>query len=90
MGENFGLYKIGDDQGLLPYITIANAACGFHASDPTVMANTVRLAKQHNICVLSDAPNAIAIAQAVRKRSPNILASRRVERGMLPCHSMKF
>jgi len=51
MGESFGLYKIGDDEGLMPHITIANVACGFHASDPTVMANTVRLAKQHNVKV---------------------------------------
>lgn len=51
MGESFGLYKIGDDEGLMPHITIANVACGFHASDPTVMANTVRLAKLHNVKV---------------------------------------
>jgi 5-oxoprolinase (ATP-hydrolysing) subunit A len=51
MGESFGLYKIGDDEGLMPYITIANVACGFHASDPTVMASTVRLAKQHKVKV---------------------------------------
>jgi 5-oxoprolinase (ATP-hydrolysing) subunit A len=51
MGESFGLYKMGDDQGLMPHITIANVACGFHASDPTVMARTVRLAKQHNVKV---------------------------------------
>src|ERR1700683_3877544 len=51
MGESFGLYKMGDDEGMMPYITIANVACGFHASDPTVMANTVRLAKQHNVKV---------------------------------------
>jgi 5-oxoprolinase (ATP-hydrolysing) subunit A len=51
MGESCGLYKIGDDAGLMPHITIANVACGFHASDPTVMASTVRLAKQHNVKV---------------------------------------
>jgi UPF0271 protein len=51
MGEGFGLYKMGDDQGLMPHINIANVACGFHASDPTVMASTVRLAKQHNVKV---------------------------------------
>ena len=33
MGESFGLYKMGDDEGMMPYITIANVACGFHASD---------------------------------------------------------
>ncbi len=51
MGESFGLYKIGDDEGMMPYITIANVACGFHASDPTVMAKTVRLAKRHDVKV---------------------------------------
>jgi UPF0271 protein len=51
MGESFGLYKMGDDEGMMPHITIANVACGFHASDPTVMARTVRLAKQHNVNV---------------------------------------
>lgn len=49
MGEGFGLYRIGDDQG--PYIDIANVACGFHASDPNVMRMTVRLAKQHGVRV---------------------------------------
>jgi 5-oxoprolinase (ATP-hydrolysing) subunit A len=51
MGESFGLYKIGDDEGLMPHISIANVACGFHASDPTVMAHTVQLAKRHNVRV---------------------------------------
>ena len=51
MGESFGLYKIGDDEGMMPHITIANVACGFHASDPTVMAHTVRLAKRHHVRV---------------------------------------
>ena len=51
MGESFGLYKMGDDEGMMPHITIANVACGFHASDPTVMARTVRLAKRHNVKV---------------------------------------
>lgn len=51
MGESFGLYKMGDDEGMMPNITVANVACGFHASDPTVMARTVRLAKQFNVKV---------------------------------------
>ena len=42
---------MGDDEGLMSHITIANVACGFHASDPTVMACTVRLAKQHSVKV---------------------------------------
>lgn len=51
MGEGFGLYRIGDDAGIMPYITLANVACGFHASDPMVMCNTVRLAKAHGVKV---------------------------------------
>ena len=51
MGESFGLYKMGDDEGIMPYITVANVACGFHASDPVVMHKTVRLAKQHGVKV---------------------------------------
>ena len=31
MGESFGLYRMGDDAGLMPLIDIANVACGFHA-----------------------------------------------------------
>jgi UPF0271 protein len=41
MGESFGLYKCGDDAAIMPFITIANVACGFHASDPSVMHKTV-------------------------------------------------
>jgi UPF0271 protein len=51
MGEGFGLYRIGDDAGIMPFITMANVACGFHASDPSVMHKTVRLAKEHKVKV---------------------------------------
>lgn len=51
MGESFGLYRMGDDSAIMPYITIANVACGFHASDPSVMARTVKLAKKHQVKV---------------------------------------
>ena len=44
LGESFGAYTIGNDEALLPLITSANIACGFHAGDPQVMARTVRLA----------------------------------------------
>jgi 5-oxoprolinase (ATP-hydrolysing) subunit A len=51
MGEAFGLYRIGDDEALMPLITVANVACGFHASDFNHMRKTVRLARQHKIGV---------------------------------------
>ena len=44
MGEGFGLYRIGDDEGLMPLIDVANVACGFHASDFNHMRRTVQLA----------------------------------------------
>lgn len=49
MGESFSLYKMGDDEAVMPYITEANVACGFHGSDPNHMRKTVELAKQHNV-----------------------------------------
>ncbi len=51
MGEGFGLFRCGDDEGLMPFIHLANVACGFHAGDPSVMRRTVRLAKQHGVKV---------------------------------------
>jgi UPF0271 protein len=51
MGEGYGMYRLGDDAGLMPHIDLANIACGFHASDPTIMRETVRLAKRHGVKV---------------------------------------
>jgi UPF0271 protein len=49
MGESFGAYSIGRDEEILPYITSANIACGYHAGDPTVIANTITLALKYNV-----------------------------------------
>ena len=51
MGESFGLYRIGDDAGMMPLIVVAYVACGFHASDPDHMRATVRLAKANGVKV---------------------------------------
>jgi UPF0271 protein len=51
MGEGFGLYRIADDAAIMPFITMANVACGFHASDPSVMHKTIRLAKERGVKV---------------------------------------
>ena len=37
MGESFGRYALGNDAAVMPFITSANLACGFHAGDPQVM-----------------------------------------------------
>jgi len=51
MGESFGNWKMGNDEGMMPLITTANVACGFHASDPVTMLETVQLAREHGIAV---------------------------------------
>lgn len=51
MGESFSLYRMGNDEAVMPYITQANVACGFHGSDPNHMSRTVRLAKKHSVKV---------------------------------------
>jgi len=45
IGEGFGVYKLGFDEEITPYISSANIACGFHAGDPLCMRRTVRLAE---------------------------------------------
>ncbi|APW65325.1 hypothetical protein LPB137_05400 [Poseidonibacter parvus] len=49
MGESFGLYKIGLDEEIMPYINMANLACGFHAGDSVTMNKSVQLAKKNNV-----------------------------------------
>ncbi|MCR3760769.1 LamB/YcsF family protein [Clostridium felsineum] len=51
LGESFGAYKIGQDEEILKFITSANIACGFHAGDPNVMNNTVKLALLNNVSI---------------------------------------
>ncbi len=51
MGESFGVYRLGLDEEVLPLVSSANVACGFHASDPGTMRRTVRLAKRHGVAV---------------------------------------
>jgi 5-oxoprolinase (ATP-hydrolysing) subunit A len=51
MGESFGIYKLGRDDEVMPYVTSANVGCGFHGGDPTVMRHTVRLARQYGVAI---------------------------------------
>lgn len=51
LGESFGAYKIGRDTDIVPLVSSANVACGFHAGDPTVMARTVGLCKESGTAV---------------------------------------
>lgn len=51
LGESFGAYTIGNDEKVLPLISSANVACGYHAADPVVMDRTVRMAKESGCMV---------------------------------------
>jgi UPF0271 protein len=51
VGESFGPYRLGETEGVMPYLTSANIACGFHAGDPRVMRRTVELAKASGVGV---------------------------------------
>ena len=51
LGESFGAWHMGDDPALLQVVKSANVACGFHAGDPVVMRQTVRLAREHGVSI---------------------------------------
>jgi UPF0271 protein len=51
MGESYGRFKVGNDAGLMQIIKSASIACGFHAGDPTVMADAVRLAQANGVSI---------------------------------------
>lgn len=51
MGEAFGVYTIAPDADIMPLITSANIACGWHAGDPHVMRRSVQLALQHQVAI---------------------------------------
>lgn len=51
MGESFGVWTMGADEEVMPWIDMANIACGFHASDPHVMSRTIDLALEHEVMI---------------------------------------
>jgi len=51
MAEAFGVYRLGFDERIMPHISSANIACGFHAGDPVCMRRTVRLAEEAGVAI---------------------------------------
>lgn len=51
MGESYGAWIMGADDQIMPNITSANIACGFHGGDPKTIDKTIKLAKQHGVAV---------------------------------------
>lgn len=51
LGEAFGAYTMGNDEEILGFVSSANIACGFHAGDPCVMNQTIKLAKDNSVSI---------------------------------------
>ena len=51
VGESFGNYKLGLDEDVIPLISSANIACGFHAGDPAVMRRTIAIAHENGTSI---------------------------------------
>lgn len=51
VGESFGRWTLGDDAALMPLITSANVACGFHAGDPSTLRRTCERAAAYGVSV---------------------------------------
>jgi 5-oxoprolinase (ATP-hydrolysing) subunit A len=51
LGESYGRWTLGDDDAMLPLITSANIACGFHAGDPATLRNTCRAAVDAGVVI---------------------------------------
>jgi UPF0271 protein len=51
LGESYGAWVLGDDEALMPFLSSANVACGFHAGDPLTLRRTVASAARHGVVV---------------------------------------
>ena len=51
MGESYGRWTLGADEAIMPFITSASIACGYHGGDPHVMRKTVALALKHGVAI---------------------------------------
>ncbi len=49
LGENFGIWRLGDDEAMLGIVTSANVACGFHAGDPAGLLRVCRSAAERGV-----------------------------------------
>jgi len=72
MGESYGAWKMGADAEVMPYITSANIACGFHGGDPATIRKTVRLAVDRGVAVGAhpSLPDLMGFGRRVMRISP--------------------
>jgi UPF0271 protein len=73
LGESFGAWRMGDDAGVMPWITSANIACGFHAGDPMTMQRTVALCIKQGVAIGAhpSLPDLQGFGRREMKISPN-------------------
>ena len=72
MGESYGAWKMGADAEVMPHISSANIACGFHAGDPATIRKTVRLAVDHGVAIGAhpSLPDLMGFGRRVMRVSP--------------------
>jgi UPF0271 protein len=72
MGESYGAWKMGADAQVMPHISSANIACGFHGGDPATIRTTVRLAVEHGVAIGAhpSLPDLMGFGRRVMKISP--------------------
>lgn len=51
LGESYGQWTMGDDTAILPLVSSANVACGFHAGSPAVILETLKAATHLGVAV---------------------------------------
>ena len=72
MGESYGAWKMGADAEVMPFISSANIACGFHGGDPATIRKTVRLAIDHGVAIGAhpSLPDMMGFGRRAMKISP--------------------
>jgi len=72
MGESYGAWKMGADAEVMPHISSANIACGFHGGDPATIRKTVKLAMDHGVAIGAhpSLPDIQGFGRRVMKISP--------------------
>jgi UPF0271 protein len=72
VGESFGAWQMGADARVLRSISSAYIACGFHAGDPGVMRQTIRLARENNVAAGAHPgfPDLVGFGRRELKASP--------------------
>jgi len=72
MGESYGAWRMGADAEVMPHISSANVACGFHGGDPATIRRTVRLAVDHGVAIGAhpSLPDLMGFGRRLMKISP--------------------